>query len=203
MLTRRIDSNMEASNSASEFGTTVTNKFLKARNNTIKTVLLVGICFIICWVNDEVYYMMSNLGYDADWDGPYFKFCIAMVYLNCTVNPFVYLLSYQDFHTALRALLLQREMYWKRRWKYKIGFSSYHEYIMYRHIQKSVTGKYRRQVHFHWHLSFSVLKLHLKFAEFVRLFYYQYLYICNTSSNYYWCFDILYIGLYFKIDTGR
>ena len=104
MLTRRIESNLEASNSASEFGTTVTNKFLKARNNTIKTVLLVGICFIICWVNDEVYYMMSNLGYDADRDGPYFKFCIAMVYLNCTVNPFVYLLSYHDFHTALRAL---------------------------------------------------------------------------------------------------
>ena len=32
-------------------------------------------------------------------------------------------------------------------------------------------------------LSFSVLKLHVKFGEFVKLFCYQYLSICNTSSN--------------------
>ena len=109
MLTRRIDSNLVSSMVASQFGNRVNTKFLKARNNTIKTVLLVGISFIICWINDEVYYMMSNLDYDADWDGTYFKFCIAMVYLNCTVNPFVYLVSYQDYRKALRAFCSKQE----------------------------------------------------------------------------------------------
>ena len=102
ILTKRIDSNLEATSSTSEVEDAIKRKFLKARNNTIKTVLLVGICFIICWVNDEVYYLMYNLGYDADWNGTYFKFCVAMIYLNCTVNPIVYLASYQDYHRALR-----------------------------------------------------------------------------------------------------
>ena len=101
-LTRRIDSKFGTSNTTSEVENKLSSKFLKARNNTIKTVLLVGICFIICWGNDEIYYLMYNLGYNADWNGPYFKFCVAMIYLNCTVNPFVYLVSYQDYYRALR-----------------------------------------------------------------------------------------------------
>ena len=102
ILTRRLDSNLESTGSTSEVENVIKSKFLKARNNTIKTVLLVGICFIICWVNDEVYYLMYNLGYNADWNGTYFKFCVTMIYLNCTVNPFVYLMSYQDYQKALR-----------------------------------------------------------------------------------------------------
>ena len=102
ILTKRIDSNLENTRSTSNVEDAIKSKFLKARNNTIKTVLLVGICFIICWINDEVYYLMYNLGYDADWNGTYFKFCVAMIYLNCTVTPIVYLISYQDYHRALR-----------------------------------------------------------------------------------------------------
>ena len=102
VLTQRIDSNLESTSSTSDVEDAIKRKFLKARNNTIKTVLLVGICFIICWINDEVYYLMYNLGYDADWNGTYFKFCVTMIYLNCTVNPIVYLVSYRDYHRALR-----------------------------------------------------------------------------------------------------
>ena len=109
ILTRRIDSNLEISSSTSEVENVIKSKFLKARNNTIKTVLLVGICFIICWVNDEVYYLMYNLGYNADWDGAYFKFCVAMIYVNCTINPFVYLISYRDYHRALREFCSKRK----------------------------------------------------------------------------------------------
>ena len=107
ILTKRLGSKLESTSSTSDVETVIKSKFLKARNNTIKTVLLVGICFIICWVNDEVYYSMYNLGYDADWNGTYFKFCVAMVYLNCTVNPFVYLISYQDYQKALRVFCLK------------------------------------------------------------------------------------------------
>ena len=102
ILTRRIDSNLENNGRASAAESNINNKFIMARNNTIKTVLLVGICFIVCWVHDEVYYLMYNLGYNADWNGTYFKFCITMIYLNCTVNPFVYLIKYQDYQRTLR-----------------------------------------------------------------------------------------------------
>ena len=109
ILTRRIDSNLEIGSSTSEVENVIKSKFLKARNNTIKTVLLVGICFIICWINDEVYYLMYNLGYKANWDGAYFKFCVAMIYVNCTINPFVYLVSYRDYHRALREFCSKRK----------------------------------------------------------------------------------------------
>ena len=98
ILTRRIDSNLENNGIESN----INSKFIMARNNTIKTVLLVGICFIVCWVQSEVYYLMDNLGYDADWNGTYFKVCVTMLYLNFTVNPFVYLIKYQDYQRALR-----------------------------------------------------------------------------------------------------
>ena len=51
-------------------------------------------------------------------------------------------------------------------------------------------------------LSFSVLKLHPKCVEFVKLFHYQYLYMCNTSNNLYWYTKIFSTGIYFQIDTS-
>ena len=107
ILTRRIDSTLQTDGVVSKTENKIKTKFTTARNNTIKTVLLVGICFIICWVNDEVYYLMFNLGYEVDWNGTYFKFCVTMIYINCTVNPFVYLIKYQDYQKALRDFFLK------------------------------------------------------------------------------------------------
>ena len=102
ILTRRITSNSQ--NGDGQIQSTHSDKFQLARTNTIKTFLLVGICFIICWSNNSVYYLMYNLGYDADWNGNYFQFTVFMVFLNCTINPFIYLIKYQDYHVALRKL---------------------------------------------------------------------------------------------------
>ena len=79
------------------------DKFQLARKNTIKTFLLVGLCFIICWIQNQVYHFMYVLGYiEIDWDGPYFNYTILMIFLNCTVNPFIYLIKYDDYQKALR-----------------------------------------------------------------------------------------------------
>ena len=45
---------------------------------------------------------MFNLGYDVDFNGIYYKFCVLMVFPNRTVNPFIYLLKYRDYQHALR-----------------------------------------------------------------------------------------------------
>ena len=98
ILTRRLDSSLDGIGK-------VTNKFQLARTNTIKTLLLVGLCFFICWASNSVYYLMYNLGYDADWNSDFYKFTVVMVFLNCTVNPFIYLIKYQDFQNALKKSL--------------------------------------------------------------------------------------------------
>ena len=110
VLTRRIDSHLDNPDNASQSSSSTSvnknnrDRFQLARTNTIKTFLLVGVCFIICYCNNQVYYLMYNLGYEVDWNGTYYHFTVLMVFLNCTVNPFIYLMKYRDYQVALKDL---------------------------------------------------------------------------------------------------
>ena len=81
------------------------DKFQLARRNTIKTLLIVGCFFFLCWVQCQVVYMMHNCGYEVDFNGTYYHYSILMVFLNCTVNPFIYLFQYRDYQIAFRKLI--------------------------------------------------------------------------------------------------
>ena len=78
------------------------DKFQLARRNTIKTLLIVGLCFIICWSQNQVRYLMFNCGYNINFNSTYHQFTILMMFLNCTVNPFIYLIKYRDYKEALK-----------------------------------------------------------------------------------------------------
>ena len=93
ILTIRIDSKLSGGKN---------DKFKLARSNTIKTLLIVALCFVICWSSNQVYYLMYNIGFQADWNSTFYQFTVVMVFLNCTINPFIYLAKYQDFQTALK-----------------------------------------------------------------------------------------------------
>ena len=79
------------------------DKFELARRNTIKTLLIVGLCFIICWSQNQVIYLLYNCGYYLNLSVVYQQFTVLMVFLNCTVNPFIYLIKYRDYQQALKA----------------------------------------------------------------------------------------------------
>ena len=81
------------------------DKFQLARRNTIKTLLIVGCGFIICWTQNQVSYLLYNLGYPLDFNGTYFQYTVLMGFLNCTVNPFIYLAQYKDYQIALKLFL--------------------------------------------------------------------------------------------------
>ena len=81
------------------------DKFQLARRNTIKTLLIVGLCFIICWSQNEFFFLIYNFGYPLDFNSTYYHFTVLMVFLNCTVNPFIYLYKYKDYRIALRKFL--------------------------------------------------------------------------------------------------
>ena len=123
VLTRRINTNLikttsqytkDNAESAMNTNTSVINnsvtpasdtgkvKFQLARRNTIKTVLIVGLCFIICWSQNQITYFMYNCGYDINYNSTYIQFTVLMVFLNCTVNPFIYLIKYKDYQEALK-----------------------------------------------------------------------------------------------------
>ena len=117
-LSRRIGSYLNGFDSLSHSKRSITesvvnsssnDKYQLARKNTIKTFLLVGIFFIICWSNNQVYYLMYNLGFEVDWNSTYYQFTVLMVFLNCTINPFIYLVKYRDYQIALMQLFGQGE----------------------------------------------------------------------------------------------
>ena len=115
MLTRRINRSTDLLKNKSEtsireqvtstnIGNTNEDKFQLARKNIIQTLLIVGLCFIICWSQNQVEYLMYNLGYPIDFSTNYHKFTVLMVFINCTVNPFIYLIKYRDYQEAFKKL---------------------------------------------------------------------------------------------------
>ena len=102
VLSRRIDSQF---NSA-EYQT---DKFQIARTNTIKTFLLISICFIVCWSSEQAFYFMFNLGYHADFNGMFYKVSVVMAFCNCTINPFIYLVKYRDYQIALKEFCKKKQ----------------------------------------------------------------------------------------------
>ena len=91
-----------SANAVTQVANTAKDKFQLARRNTIKTLLIVACCFIICWSQNQTIYFMYNCGYDLDFNSTYFQFTIVMVFLNCTINPFIYLIKYRDYQEALK-----------------------------------------------------------------------------------------------------
>ena len=70
VLTRRINTDLIEDKSSKTAKHDIENnskdKFQLARRNTIKTLLIVGLCFIICWSQNQVRYFMHNCGYEID-----------------------------------------------------------------------------------------------------------------------------------------
>ena len=78
-----------------------TAKFEVARNNVIKTLFIVVFFFFMCSLGIEVLFLCYSLGFEVDWNSGYYKFTVIMVFLNCTINPFIYLINYKDFQKSL------------------------------------------------------------------------------------------------------
>ena len=113
VLTRRINTdlmknNPTVDNAEANSSTTTQVKdigkdmFQLARRNTFKTLLIVGLCFIICWAPNQIIYFMYNFGMHVNFNSASHQFTVLMVLLNCSVNPFIYLIKYRDYQEAFR-----------------------------------------------------------------------------------------------------
>ena len=82
---------------------------LKARRNILKTLLIVGVGFLLCYTCNTFYLTFYQFGYQyVDLLGDFFKFTIAMTYLGCCINPIIYCIQYRQFQQAMRAVLCPR-----------------------------------------------------------------------------------------------
>ena len=122
------------------------DKFQIARTNTMKTLLIVGCCFIICWSQNQVVYLMFNFGYDLDWNSDYWHFTNLMVFLNCTVNPFIYLFKYTDYQIALKAFFRCKAQ--DSNWFHKTALENKTSFqLLYCFLQAIIHGTYLHSTH--------------------------------------------------------
>ena len=94
IIRARIGSNMGSEDAQ-------TAKFELARSNLIKTLFIVAFFFVICFLGNEVYYLLFGFGFEVSQNTGYYNFTVGMFFLNCTINPFIYLVNYKDFQKAL------------------------------------------------------------------------------------------------------
>ena len=79
-----------------------------AKRNMIKTLVTVAACFIICWMGNQVWFLLYNIGYEIQFDSVGYQFTVLMVCVNSTVNPFIYLVQYKEYQEALKTLACKK-----------------------------------------------------------------------------------------------
>ena len=114
VLSRKLDNDILSGNRKSECNTVDSATDMRkknyelARRNTIKTLTLVAVCFILCWTGQQVWLLLFNFGFQIDWDLPAYQFLVFMICVNCVINPFIYLIQYKEYQRALKVLLCER-----------------------------------------------------------------------------------------------
>ena len=81
------------------------NPWSKAKRNVLMTLAWVSALYIVCWTPQGVYFFISNLVNETDYKSDFANFATSMIYLNCCINPFVYLTKYEEFRQSAKLLV--------------------------------------------------------------------------------------------------
>ena len=84
---------------------------LRTRRKVIETLFLVVIIFIVCWLPDQMAYMLYNLGVleDAYLSTHLYDFFVLLAFVNSCVNPIIYTFKNKEFRHSLKVLLCVRK----------------------------------------------------------------------------------------------
>ncbi len=82
----------------------------KARRNITVTLGVVNLSFMICWGINQIYFFMFNVGYPMDFQGAFYHFTVILLYCNCCVNPFIYIIQYDQFKRAVKRLVFRKKI---------------------------------------------------------------------------------------------
>ena len=81
----------------------------KALQNIVKTLVIVCICFLICWSPSVFIYFLFRMGVAGinlhSW---YKQLSTGLYLLNSSINPIIYVLQYQEFQQALVSLIKKK-----------------------------------------------------------------------------------------------
>ncbi|XP_033637924.1 substance-K receptor-like [Asterias rubens] len=81
---------------------TMERSLLRARRNTLKTLVIVFATYVGCWSMNAVVFFMFNFGYPLDFNGAVYIVSVALVASNSCLNPFIYAVKYRQFRRGFR-----------------------------------------------------------------------------------------------------
>ena len=76
----------------------------KTRKNVVKKFALVTACYCICWTPHKVYITMYNSGLVGTFGSSFFQATVVLVFINCCINPFIYIAQFDAFKMAVFAM---------------------------------------------------------------------------------------------------
>lgn len=86
---------------------TVSASSKRALNNIVKTMILVSIAFFVCFSPNQWLFFCFNFGlFDYGiFSHPIYNISVIALYMNCCINPAIYVASYQQFREAVKRML--------------------------------------------------------------------------------------------------
>ncbi|XP_072025015.1 somatostatin receptor type 4-like [Amphiura filiformis] len=84
---------------------------LRTRRKVIETLFVVVVTFIICWLPDQLAYMLYNIGVlETEYLSTHlYEFFVLLAFLNSCVNPIIYTFKNKEFRHSLKVLLRVRK----------------------------------------------------------------------------------------------
>ena len=83
------------------------SKNKKAQKNVIITLSVVALAYVICWIWNSVLFILVNYGVlsPSVFQQPFRHFSVCMIYLNCCINPFIYIIFIKGFKEDMMLFL--------------------------------------------------------------------------------------------------
>ena len=85
-------------------GTSAPKNMSRAHKNLLKTLLIVTACFVGLWITNQLYWFLYNTGLPLYFSLDASRISVVMVYMNCCINPFIYIFKFEEFQRAMRSL---------------------------------------------------------------------------------------------------
>ncbi|XP_071953172.1 galanin receptor 2b-like [Antedon mediterranea] len=76
------------------------------RMNIIKTMLIVGVIYMICWTPNQIAFLNFTFGGQFDFNGIFYYVVVVLSLFNSCVNPIIYTFKYKDFQEGLKKTLV-------------------------------------------------------------------------------------------------
>jgi len=66
--------------------------------------------FIVCFSPYEIMLAIDYGGHIIDYGSWYYEFTFVLIYINCLINPFIYVAKYREFQQGVRRLLSRMKL---------------------------------------------------------------------------------------------